>query len=273
MNLQSTIRLNNGVEIPILGFGTYLIKPGKQAYEAVRYALDVGYRHIDTASMYANEESIGLAIKDSGIPREEIFVTTKVWNTEQGYEESISAFYKSLKKLNTGYIDLYLIHWPQAKTRMETWRALIKLYDDKKVRAIGVSNYTIHHMEEVMHKSPFKPLVNQVEFSPYLYQKDLQTYCRRRKIIIEAYTPLVRGKKLNEPKLVELAKKYGKSPAQILIRWAIQVGTVVLPKSKTPGRIKENSEVFDFEISEDDMDYMETFNEGFRVAWDPTDIE
>lgn len=273
MNIKSTLRLNNGVNIPILGLGTYLSKPGKETYNAVRYALDIGYRHIDTATLYANEQDIGKAIRDSGIPRDEIFVTTKVWNSDQGYDKTIIAFHKSLKKLNLDYIDLYLIHWPQPGTRNETWRALMNLYDEKKTRSIGVSNYTIHHLEELIHNFPLKPMVNQVEFSPYLYQKELFKYCLKRSIIIEAYTPLVRGRKFDDPKLIELAKKYSKTPAQILIRWAIQVGTVVLPKSIHPERIKENSEVFDFEINEDDMDYLETFNENFRVAWDPTDIE
>jgi diketogulonate reductase-like aldo/keto reductase len=273
MDIGTTVSLNNGVKIPILGLGTYLSKPGKETYNAVRYALDLGYRHIDTATLYANEEDIGRAIKDSGIPRESIFVTTKVWNSDQGFENTISAHHKSLKRLRLDWIDLYLVHWPLTKTRHETWRALIHLYCEKKARAIGVSNYTIRHMEEVLHTSPFKPLVNQIEFSPYLYQKDIVRYCMRRNIYVEAYTPLIRGKKFGDKKLVEIAEKYNKTQAQILIRWAIQVGTIVLPKSVTPERIKENADVFDFEISEEDIDYMESFNENFRVAWDPTDIE
>jgi diketogulonate reductase-like aldo/keto reductase len=273
MDITTKWKLNNGVEIPVLGLGTYLSKPGKETYEAVRYALDIGYRHIDTAALYANEEDVGKAVRDSGVPREEIFVTTKVWNSDQGYDTTINAFYKSLKKLKFDYIDLYLIHWPQPKTRIDTWRALIQLYDEKKASSIGVSNYTIRHMEEVLHGSPFKPLVNQIEFSPYIYQKDILSYCNRRNIIVEAYTPLVRGKKFKDPKLVELAEKYSKTPAQIMIRWALQVGTVVLPKSIHPERIKENADIFDFEISEDDMLLMEDFNENYRVAWDPTKIE
>jgi len=272
MDINTKLRLNNGVEIPALGLGTYLSKPGKDTYEAIRFALDIGYRHIDTATLYANEEDVGKAIRDSGIPREEIFVTTKVWNTDQGFDSTLKAFYKSLKKLKFDYVDLYLIHWPQPKTRCDTWRALIQIYDENRASAIGVSNYTIRHIEEVLHGSPFKPLVNQIEFSPYLYQKDILAYCTRRNILVEAYTPLVRGKKFGDPKLIAMAEKYSKTPAQILIRWALQVGTIVLPKSVHPERIKENADVFDFEISEDDMELMEEFNQNFRVAWDPTKI-
>ncbi len=273
MNIKSTLKLKNGVQIPILGLGTYLSKPGKETYNAVRYALDIGYRHIDTAALYANEEDIGKAIRESGIPREEIFLTTKVWNTDQGFDKTIIAFHTSLKKLKLDYVDLYLIHWPRPKTRDETWRALVYLYDEKKTRSIGVSNYTIHHLEDLRTKFQEIPAINQVEFSPYLYQKDLLKYCTKRKIILEAYTPLIRGKKFNDQKLIDLANKYNKTPAQILLRWAIQIGVVVLPKSVNKDRIKENSEIFDFEITEDDMDYLETFNENFRVAWDPSDIE
>jgi len=273
MDLKTKLRLNNNIEIPALGLGTYLSKPGRETYDAVRYALDLGYRHIDTASLYANEEDVGKAVQDCGIPRNEIFVTTKVWNSDQGFDNTINAFYKSLRKLKLDYIDLYLIHWPQPKTRSDTWRALIQLYDDNKTGAIGVSNYTIRHMEEVLHGSPFKPLINQIEFSPYLYQRDILAYCTRRNILVEAYSPLVRGKKFNDQKLITFAEKYSKTPAQILIRWALQVGTIVLPKSVHPERIKENADVFDFEISEDDMDVLEDFNENFRIAWDPTKIE
>ena len=272
MDIKSTVTLNNLVKIPVLGLGVYLSKPGKETYNAVRYALDIGYRHIDTAALYANEEDVGKAVRDSGIAREEIFVTTKVWNADQGFDNTINAFSQSLRKLHFDYIDLYLIHWPEPKLRQETWRALIKLYDDKKAGSIGVSNYTIRHIEEVLHVSPFKPLINQVEFSPYLYQRDILAYCKTRNILVEAYTPLVRGKKFNEPKLVDIANKYSRTPAQILIRWALQVGVIVLPKSVHEERIKENADVFDFEISEDDMDYMETFDENYRVAWDPSKI-
>jgi methylglyoxal/glyoxal reductase len=272
MNIKSTLTLNNGTEIPILGLGTYLIKPGNQTYNSVRYAIDIGYRHIDTASLYANETDVGKAVLESSVPRENIFITSKVWITDQGYENTLQAYYKSLKRLKLDYVDLYLIHWPEPNLRLKTWEALIKLYEDKLVRAIGVSNYTIRHMEEVLHSAPFKPLVNQIEFSPYLYQRDILVYCNRRKIHVEAYSPLTRGKKLNDPKLNELASKYSKTPAQILIRWALQVGTIALPKSVHPDRIKENADVFDFSITDDDMDYMETFNQNFRVAWDPTKI-
>ena len=273
MNLETKISLNNGVEIPLLGLGTYLSKPGRETYNAVRYALDIGYRHIDTAALYANEEDIGRAIKDSDVPRDKIFVTTKVWNSDQGYDNTLKAFYKSLKKMKFDYIDLYLIHWPLPELRQDTWRALESIYDRGLCKAIGVSNYTIRHMEEVLHQSYIKPAVNQVEFSPFLYQKELLNYCLHRNVQLEAYSPLTRGKKLDDPKLIELAEKYGKSPAQILIRWALQVKTIVLPKSAHNERIKENADIFDFEISDVDMEILEDFNSDYRIAWDPTDIE
>lgn len=272
MNLETKITLNNSVEIPILGLGTYLSKPGNETYNAVRYALDIGYRHIDTAALYANEEDIGRAIKDSEFQREQIFVTTKVWNSDQGYDNTLKAFYRSLKKLKSDFVDLYLIHWPLPELRKETWRALESLYSRGLCKAIGVSNYTIRHMEEVLHQSYIKPVINQVEFSPYLYQKELLNYCLHRNIQLESYSPLTRGKKFGDPKLLEIAEKYGKSQAQLLIRWALQVGAIVLPKSVHNERIKENADVFDFEITDDDMDILEEFNSDYRIAWDPTDI-
>ncbi len=273
MNIRSEIKLNDGKSIPILGFGTYLIKPGKNTYEAVRYALDVGYRHIDTASLYANEADVGKAVADSGIPREEIFVTTKVWNSDQGYDNTIRALYSSLKKLKMDYVDLYLIHWPQPGTRKETWRALEDLCYKEINKSIGISNYTIRHTEEFLPKARVKPVINQIEFNPYLYQKELKRYCERRKIAISAYAPLVRAKKFDDERLIKLSEKYEKTPAQILIRWALQIGTIPLPKSVHKERIKENAEVFDFEINDDDMDYLCSFNVNFRVAWDPSKIE
>lgn len=273
MNLQSSFKLNNGIEIPSLGLGTYLSKPGSEVYNAVRYALDIGYRHIDTAAFYNNEEDIGQAVRDSKIPRDNIFITTKVWNSDHGFDQTIKAFYNSLKKLNTDFIDLYLIHWPVSNLRLQTWSAIEKLYTKGLIKSIGVSNYTIRHLEELLNSCEIQPAVNQVEFSLYLYQKELLDFCSKHNIFIESYTPLARGKKLNDPKLISFAEKYGKTPAQILIKWTLEIGTISIPKSVQNERILENSQVFDFEFSDEDMEYLNSFNENFRVAWDPNQVQ
>ncbi|MEM4347606.1 MAG: aldo/keto reductase [Candidatus Altiarchaeota archaeon] len=274
MNINSKVKLNNGVEIPYLGLGTWLLNSGKETQNAVLWALEFGYRLIDTASIYGNESDVGIAIKKSKISRDKIFVTTKLWNSDQGYEKTLKAFEKSLKILNLSYIDLYLVHWPAEKKslREETWRAIEKVYMDGKCRAIGVSNYTIKHLSELLEIAEIIPAINQVEFSPFLYQKELLEFCNSNKIQVEAYSPLTRGKKLNDPKLLEIAEKYGKTPAQILIRWALQHSLVVIPKSSKKEHIYENSQVFDFEISKGDMEKLDSFNENFRVCWNPENI-
>jgi len=272
MNIFSKVKLNNNKEMPLLGLGTYLSSPGEETITAVEYALSIGYRHIDTASIYKNENDVGIAVKNSKIPREEIFVTTKVWNTDQGYESTLRAFDTSIQKLGLDYLDLYLVHWPVEIRRRDTWKAMIKLYDEGRVKAIGVSNYTIRHIKEVCSHSDVVPTVNQVEFSPYLNQTDLLNECNDRNIVVQAYSPLVRGRKFNDNKLLDIAAKYSKSPAQILIKWCLQMGMCVLPKSANPIRIKENADIFDFEISKDDMKLMKNFDENYRVAWDPSDI-
>lgn len=272
MNIKSTKTLNTGIEIPMLGFGVYLIKGGGEAQRACEDALEAGYRHIDTAAFYQNEKDVGRAVRNSGIPRDEIFITTKLWNSDQGFDSALRAFDNSLEKLGLDYIDLYLIHWPLEKTRHESWRALERIFQSGRAKAIGVSNYTIRHIEELLARSPIVPAVNQVEFSPYLYQKELKDYCESKGIAIEAYTPLTRGKKFKDPKLVSLAEKYSKSPAQMLIKWELQIGNIVIPKSKNTERIHENADIFDFEISPEDLNKMSEFNENFRVAWDPSDI-
>ncbi len=271
MKIDSTIKMNDGAEIPVLGFGAYLLT-GKAAYEATRIALDAGYRHIDTAAFYANEAEIGKAIRDSGLPRESVFLTTKVWNSDQGYKSTIAAFYESLRKTGLDYIDLYLIHWPEPDLRMETWRAMEELRSKEVCRSIGVSNYEIRHLEEVLSKGEIPPAVNQVEFSPFLYRKELLRYCQKENIVLEAYSPLTRARRLNDERLKELAEKYGKTPAQILIRWSLQKGAVVLPKASSEKRIKENAEVFDFEITPEDMEFLDGFHENYRIAWDPSNV-
>ncbi|MBM2814163.1 MAG: Aldo/keto reductase [Ignavibacteria bacterium] len=273
MTLQSTIKLNNGIEIPALGLGTYLTNPGKEARYSVLTALELGYRHIDTAAFYANEEDIGAAVRESGVPRNEIFVTTKLWNSDHGTDKARKAFDTSMKKLKLDYIDLYLIHWPLEDKRRETWLALEKIYESGACRSIGVSNYTIRHIEELLEYSSVVPVANQVEFHAYLYQKELLDYCKSKGIVLEAYTPLVRGKKFGDPKLKSFAQKYGKTPAQMLIRWTLQLGIVTLPKSVHRERIAENAEVFDFDISPEDMAEMNRLHCDYRVCWDPSNIK
>ncbi|MFP4368594.1 MAG: aldo/keto reductase [Candidatus Kapaibacterium sp.] len=270
MYINHKYKMNNGRKIPAFGLGTYKMQTDRQTYNAVSYALEIGYRHFDTAAMYQNEEEVGKAVNDSDVDRQDVFITTKVWNTDQGYNNTLKAFSKSLEKLKTDYVDLYLIHWPEPDKRLETWKALMKLYEEGKAKAIGVSNFTINHLEELIDEYDFTPAVNQVEFSPFLYQKDLLNYCRERNIILEAYSPLTRGKKFGHTLLKELADKYQKTAAQILIRWALQHELVVIPKSSHKNRIMENADVFNFNIEDDDMDRMDNIRESFRIAWDPT---
>jgi len=272
MRIDTRTKLNNGIEIPIFGLGTFQTRSGKETRDAVLYALQSGYRLIDTAAAYGNEEDVGEAARKSGIPREEIFITTKLWNTDHGYERALAAFERSLKKLGLSYVDLYLIHWPEGGLRNETWKALEKLLKDSKCRAIGVSNYTIRHLNELLKNSSTVPAVNQVEFHPYLYQKELLKFCNSNKIQLEAYSPLTKGRKLNDPELLKIARKYSKTSAQILIRWVLQKGVVAIPKSSRKERIEENARVFDFEISDEDMKALDSFNQDYRTSWDPTDV-
>ena len=271
LTISSTGKLNSGVEMPLLGLGVYQTSPGRATEEAVKFALKTGYRHIDTASLYGNEESVGRAVRESGVPREQVFVTTKLWNSDHGYEAAMLAFEKSQRRLGLGYVDLYLIHWPVSQLRDESWRALVELQRRGSCRAIGVSNYTVRHLDQLLAGSKVIPDVNQVEFNPFLYQEGLLRYCQGKRIQLEAYSPLTRGYKLRHPVVLEVAKGYSKSPAQVLIRWSLQHGLVVIPKSARPERIKENSEVFDFEISAADMARLDSLGENLHTDWDPTD--
>lgn len=270
-DISSAVRLSNGVYIPRLGFGTFKVADGKAVVDSVKEALRIGYRHIDTAAAYENEEGVGLALKESGISRSEIFLVSKVWNTDQGYDTTIKAFEDSLKKLATSYLDLYLIHWP-SELSSETWRALEKLYRDEKVRAIGVCNFTENHLNKLFDTAEIIPMIDQVELHPELTQADLIKFCNKKNIQIEAWSPLARGKIFDHPDLAEIAEKYGKSVAQIILRWDLQLGIVTIPKSTTPCRIKENSDIFSFKLTEEDMDKISSLNIGRHVGPDPNDI-
>lgn len=268
LNIDNRIELNNGIHIPIIGLGTWLLN-GQSVYDAVSWALELGYRLIDTATIYENERKVGEAIHDSGISREEIFITTKVWKSDQGYDNTIEAFNKSLKKLGVEYIDLYLIHWPVPGKSLETWKAMERLYNESKAKAIGVSNYNLHFLNELLENSNQIPTINQVEFSPFLYQKELLEFCDSKGIILEAYSPLTRGKKLKHPKIVEIAQKYNKSPAQILVRWGLQHKVIQIPKSGNENHLKDNINVFDFYLNENEIRELDNLNEDYRVVDDP----
>ena len=272
LTLGSRVTLNNGNTMPVLGLGMWQAGSGKQTRKAVATALEIGYRLFDTAKLYGNESDLGTAIRESGIPREEIFVTTKLWNNDQGYESALRAFEKSRRELGLDYVDLYLIHWPVPGLRQESWNALLKIRDEGLARSIGVSNYTIRHLEELLRSTPDPPAVNQVEFHPFLYQKELLEFCIGKKIQLEAYSPLTRGHRLDHPVISQIAARHGRTPAQVLIRWSLQHGLVVIPKSIRPERIRENAAVFDFQLSPDDMKRLDSLDESSHVAWDPEDL-
>jgi diketogulonate reductase-like aldo/keto reductase len=273
VDIGSRIILNNGLKMPCLGLGVYLVEPGKETLETVAWALEAGYRLIDTASCYNNELEVGKAVRSSSIPREDVFVTTKLWNTDHGHDRAVAAFEESLDRLGLDYIDLYLVHWPVESLRKETWHALQSVYRRGLCRALGVSNFTIPHLEDLLSGTGVVPAVNQVEFTPYLYQRELLEYCRDRGICLQAYSPLTRGKKFSDPRLVEMARRYRKAPTQVLIRWVLQHGASAIPKSSNRERIIENSLVFDFEICDEDMLRLDSFNEDLRLCWDPTEVQ
>lgn len=272
-HLQDTVKLNNGVQMPWFGLGVYKAQDGDEVIQAVKTAIRAGYRSIDTAAAYNNEEGVGQAVREAmeeyGLSRDELFITSKVWNSNQGYETTLQAFETSLKKLNLEYIDLFLVHWPVKGKYKDTWRALEKVYKEGKVRAIGVSNFQIHHLEDLLGEAEVVPTVNQVELHPLLTQKELLTYCQKKDIRLEAWSPLGQGNLLQHDTLVSIGKKYGKTAAQVILRWDLQVGVITIPKSVHEGRIKENADIFDFELSSEDLAAIDALNQNKRFGSDP----
>lgn len=268
-SLQDKTTLHNGVKMPWFGLGVFKVKEGSEVIESVKAALKHGYKSIDTAAVYENEEGVGLAIRESGVPREELFITSKVWNSDQGYESTLKAYEQSLSKLGLDYLDLYLIHWPGKTKYKDTWKALEKLYKDGRVRAIGVSNFKIHHLKDLLSEAEIKPMVNQVEYHPHLTQKELHDFCQQEGIQLEAWSPLKRGELLNDPAINEIAAKHQKSPAQVILRWNLQNNVVTIPKSIKEHRIVENAQVFDFELTHEDMKRIDELNINDRIGSDP----
>ncbi|MGW7761545.1 aldo/keto reductase [Bacillus velezensis] len=276
-HLQAKATLHNGVEMPWFGIGVFKVDEGAELVNAVKTALVHGYRSVDTAAIYGNEEGVGEGIRqglqEAGLKREDIFVTSKVWNADLGYEETLKAFDTSLEKLGLDYLDLYLIHWPVEGKYIDAWRALETLYRDGRIKAIGVSNFQIHHLKHLMKETEIKPMINQVEYHPRLTQKELLAFCTEQGIQLEAWSPLMQGQLLDHPVLQEIAEKYGKSAAQVILRWDLQNGVITIPKSTKKHRIEENANVFDFELSADDMKRIDDLNENLRVGPDPDNFD
>ncbi|ACL65277.1 2,5-didehydrogluconate reductase [Anaeromyxobacter dehalogenans 2CP-1] len=269
--IRSTVELRGGVRMPILGLGVWQSPPGDETRNAVLAALRLGYRLVDTARAYRNEEDVGAAIRESGVPRDEVFVTTKLWNSDHGYDSTLRACDESLRRLGLDRLDLYLVHWPVPKLRGETWRAMERILAEGKARAIGVSNYTIRHLDELLASANEPPSVNQVELHPFLVQRGLVDHCQANGIQVEAYGPLVRGHKMENPVLQRIAHRVERTPAQVLIRWGIEHGLVTIPKSVHEHRIRENADVFGFSLSPADLAALDALDEGYRTSWDPTD--
>lgn len=269
------VKLNNGVEMPILGLGVYKITDKKELYNAVKWALEYGYRKFDTAQFYDNEKELGEAIKNSAFKREEVFITTKIWNTNQGYKSATESFEESLKKLNTDYVDLLLIHWPgQKKERyLDTWRALEDIYKNKKARAIGLSNFEIKHLKDILENCKVAPVINQIERHPNLNRNELVDFCKSRNIFVEAWSPLGRGKFIQNEILKDIAKKYNKTAAQIILRWDIENEVAVIPKSVKKERIEENINVFDFKLDVEDIKKIDLMNNDERTGLNPLEFD
>ena len=268
------VQLNNGVQIPAVGYGTFRVKDSDELAEKVTLAIKEGYRHIDTAHIYGNEESVGRGIKkaiDEGIvTRDELFVTSKVWNNGLTYDETLAAYEESLQKLGLDYLDLYIIHWPGQDDRyIEVYKALEELYNNKRVRTIGVSNFHVHHLEKLLKQATIVPAINQIEFQPRLTQVEVREFCKKHGIQVEAWSPLMNGEILNDPTLIEIANQHNKSTAQIILKWDLQNDVITIPKSITPSRIRENIDIFDFTLSREDLEKISSLNENFHYGPDP----
>jgi diketogulonate reductase-like aldo/keto reductase len=263
-----TVQLHSGATIPRLGLGVYQASP-RETERAVREALAIGYRHIDTARVYGNEREVGSALRASGLPRSEVFITTKLWNDDQGYDAALRAFDASLARLGLDTIDLYLIHWPVPGRRLDSWRAFERLHAEGRARTIGVSNFMVNHLEELLARAEVVPYVNQIELSPFLQHREVRAFCAARGIAIEAYSPLTKGERLGHPAITAVARRVQRTPAQVMLRWAVQSDLIVLPKSVRPERLAENAAIFDFELPPEAMAELDALEEGLTTGWDP----
>lgn len=271
MEIDRTVTLNNGDEIPRLGLGLWQTS-GADARKAVRWALDAGYRHLDTARAYGNEVDVGEALRDSGVPRKEVWVTTKLYNNDQGYETTLRACKESLRRMGLDYVDLYLVHWPVPDRRIESWRALVKLQRDGFCRTIGVSNFLVRHLDELMKNTDTKPQLNQIEIHPFLQQKQIRAWCAERGVAVAAYSPLTRGQRLDHRGVREVATRVDRSPAQVLLRWSLQKGLIAIAKSTRQARIVQNAAVWDWELGDTEMAMLDDLDEGLHTCWDPADV-
>jgi len=268
-DIKGCVRLTNRTEMPYFGLGVFQVNDGGEVINSIKWALDAGYRHVDTAALYGNEKGVGEAIRQSSVDRKDIFVTSKVWNSDQGYDKTLKAFDLSMKKLGFDYLDLYLVHWPVKGKYKDTWHALEYLYTQGRVRAIGISNFLEHHIEDLKQSAEILPMVNQMEFHPYLVQQSLIDYCEQNKIQYEAWSPLKQGHVLSDAVIKKLAAKYGKTPAQIILRWDLQKGVVTIPKSVKKERIISNSQIFDFELAQEDILLIDGLDRAERNGPDP----
>jgi diketogulonate reductase-like aldo/keto reductase len=272
LTIDSTKILHNGIEMPRFGLGVYKMTDKEAAVDAMLAAIQAGYRAIDTAAVYQNENEVGEAVRSSGIKREDLFITSKVWNTDQGYDNTLRAFEASLERLGFDYLDLYLTHWAMPDTYEETYRAIQRLYDEKLVRSIGVSNHQQHHLEKILAKAHTKPMVNQIELHPQLTQEPLREFCAANDIAVTSWSPLARGRLLEDPILAKIGEAHGKTIAQVVIRWHLQSDLIVIPKSVTPSRILENADVYDFSLSKEEMKMIDGLNQDWRSGTHPDEI-
>ncbi|PGL70716.1 aldo/keto reductase [Bacillus sp. AFS055030] len=275
--MNNLVKLNNGLEMPVIGLGVFQVEDGQVVIDSVKAAIRNGYRSIDTAAIYQNEEGVGQgireALEENGLKREDLFITSKVWNADLGYQSTLDAFELSLKKLGLDYLDLYLIHWPVEGKYVESWKALETLYKNGKVKAIGMSNFQIHHLKEVMANAEIMPMINQVELHPMLSQVELREFLKENSIQVEAWAPLMQGQLFDNETLLQIANKHNKSIAQVVLRWHLQNGVVIIPKSIKEHRIQENANIFDFELTEEDMNQINSLNQNHRVGPDPDNFD